>query len=128
MIKLLDTNIILRYLVRDNENQYNEAVGYFKKAEQGKLKLLIKPTVIAEASFVLETYYKKTNEEIASSMEVFLSQKWLKVEDRKALLLMWQWYRQNLHFVDSYLLACAKIEGIKVLTFDEQIFKLEADN
>lgn len=71
MIKLLDTNIILRYLVRDNENQYNEAVGYFKKAEQGKLKLLIKPTVIAEASFVLETYYKKTNEEIASSMEVF---------------------------------------------------------
>jgi predicted nucleic-acid-binding protein len=123
MIELLDTNIILRFLVGDNKLQQKEASLYFKEAESGKRKILVKPLVIAEACFVLESFYKKDKDEIADSMEVFLSQKWLKVEDRQPILAMWQWYRKNLHFVDSYLLACAKLGKFKILTFDKTLNK-----
>lgn len=128
MINLLDTNIILRYLVGDNEILHKKAVGIFKKAEDGNLKLLINVVVVAETCFVLESFYKRSLDEIATSMEVFLSQKWLKVEDRKGLLGMWTNYRNKLHFVDSYLLSTAKVNKYKILTFDKDIEKIEANN
>lgn len=123
MIELLDTNIVLRFLVGDNKLQQEEASDIFKEAESGKRKILIKSIVVAEVCFVLESFYKKSKEEVADSMEIFLSQKWLKVEDRQSLLTMWQWYRENLHFVDSYLLACAKLGKSKILTFDKTLNK-----
>lgn len=123
MINILDTNIILRYLVGDNRELHQKAVTIFKKAEAGELRLLVKVVVVAETCFVLESFYKKTTDEIASAMEVLLSQKWLKVEDRKVLLGMWTNYRNNLHFVDSYLLSSAKANKYKVLSFDKDLNK-----
>lgn len=123
MINILDTNVILRYLVGDSKELHKNAVNIFKKAESGELKLLIKVVVVAEACFVLESFYKKSLDEIANSMEVFLSQKWLKVEDRKGLLGMWTNYRNKFHFVDSYLLSSAKENKSKILTFDKDIEK-----
>lgn len=123
MINLLDTNIILRFIVGDNDQQRIEAKKIFKDAQKGNLKLLLKVVVVAEVCYVLEVFYKKTLEEIASSMEVLLSQKWLKVEDRKGLLGMWNNYRNRLHFVDSYLLSSAKANKYKILTFDNDLNK-----
>lgn len=123
MIELLDTNIILRYLVGDNKSQQDEAIKIFKEAERGKRKLLVKPIVIAEVCFVLESFYKKTREDIAESMKVFLSQKWLKIEDKSELLSMWPWYLKDQHFVDSYLLSCATTNKYKIATFDKKLDK-----
>lgn len=123
MINLLDTNIILRFIVGDNDQQRIEAKKIFKDAQKGNLKLLLKVVVVAEVCYVLEVFYKKTLEEIASSMEVLLSQKWLKVEDRNGLLGMWTNYRNKLHFVDSYLLSSAKANKYKILTFDKDLNK-----
>lgn len=128
MINILDTNIILRYLVGDNKELHGKAIDIFKKAESGELKLLVKVVVVAETCFVLESFYKKSIDEIATSMEVFLSQKWLKVEDRKGLLGMWTNYRNKLHFVDSYLLSSARVNKYKILTFDKDVNKLKANN
>lgn len=123
MNELIDTNIILRYLVGDNKDQQKQATQIFKEAERGKRKIIVKVVVIAETCFVLESFYKRSKEEIASSMEIFLSEKWLKVEDRRALLTMWMPYRQNLHFVDCYLLALADTNKQKIITFDKDLMK-----
>ena len=123
MMELIDTNIILRYLVNDDDGYYNKAKNIFKESEEGKRKIQVKVVVIAECCFVLESFYKKTKDEIASAMEVFLSQKWLKVDDRKTLLSMWPLYRENMHFVDSFLIAYSKVNECKVLTFDNDLDK-----
>ncbi len=123
MTDLIDTDIILRYLVGDDENLYQKAKQIFAEAKEGKREIRVKIVVIAECCYVLESFYKKSKDEIAESMEVLLSQKWLKVEDRQPLLYMWQWYRNNLHFVDSYLLACSKTNKMKILTFDKILQK-----
>lgn len=123
MTELLDTNVILRYLVGDNPTQQSQAKKIFQAAQAGKRNIIIKPLVVAEVCFVLESFYKKSLEEIASSMEIFLSQKWLEVEDRPALLGMWPWYREGLHFVDSYLIASAQIDNLNIITFDKDLEK-----
>lgn len=122
-MELIDTNVILRYLVGDNKELFDKAEKMFKEARSGKRKILIKVVVVAESCYVLESFYKKTKEEIATGMEVLLSQKWLKVEDRQALLGMWPWYKDDLHFVDSYLIACSKFNKYKITTFDKVLEK-----
>ncbi len=123
MKEILDTNIILRFFVGDNKAQQKKSKLIFAEAERGKRKLLVKPLVIAECCFVLESFYKKKRDQIASSFEVFLSQKWLVVEGREELLLMWNWYRKNFHFVDSYLLAWTKVKKSGIVSFDKKILK-----
>lgn len=120
---ILDTNVILRFLVGDNKEQQKQAIEWLQEAEGGKREIVVPSIVIAEASFVLESFYKKSRTEIAEAMEVFLSQSWLKVENRKILTELWAWYRLGFHFVDSFLLSWSKSDKYKILTFDKEILK-----
>ncbi len=119
--KLVDTNVILRYLVGDNKSQQLRARDWFLAAEAGEFELVIAPLVVAEACFVLESFYKLDRAEIARAFEVFLSQKWLQVQNREVLLGLWSRYMKGLHFVDSYLLSYADNEKYGILSFDKEL-------
>lgn len=120
---LLDTNVLVRFLVGDIKEQQKQALVRFHQAKEGSIRIIITPLVIAETCFVLESFYKKERQKIADVLEVFLSQRWLKVEDREILLGLWKWYKQGRHFVDSFLLSKAEIQENKILTFDQQLKK-----
>ncbi len=120
---LLDTNVLVRYLVRDEESQYQQVVNWLKDAEDGKMKIIIPTIVVAETCFVLESFYKKQRDEISDSMVVFLSQRWMAVPDRDILLSLWGNFKNGLHFVDSFLLSLAERENYKLLTFDKKLQK-----
>ncbi len=100
-----------------------QAERWFRDAESGKINIIIDPIVIAEATFVLQSFYKYSRDVIADTMEVFLSQRWLEVREREALLDLWHYYRDGLHFVDSYCLARAHHSGAGVLSFDKKVNK-----
>lgn len=121
MNKIVDTNIILRYLVGDQLELQKQAITIFQKAEHDKFKLIIKPLVIAECCFVLESFYHKSRLEITNTFKVFLAQRWLIVEDRDIMLNLWKWYVQNLHFVDSYLLSWSEANTGEIISFDKKL-------
>lgn len=121
--EVLDTNVLLRFLVGDNEKQHAQAERWLKEAETGKKTIVILPIVIAEAAFVLESFYKRSRVEIVRSLLVFISQRWLEVHDRDTLSKMWSWYEQRFHFVDSFLLAWSQVNEGAILTFDADIRK-----
>jgi predicted nucleic acid-binding protein len=123
--KVLDTNIITRYLIGDVESHLIEAKKIFKQAEDGEVTLLILPVVVAEVSYVLQKFYHKSELEISNAMQTILIQPWLELEHKRALLGMWGWYEQGQHFVDSYLLALDKFEGIEIVSFDKRLNKLK---
>ncbi|PIY80409.1 MAG: hypothetical protein COY80_02925 [Candidatus Pacebacteria bacterium CG_4_10_14_0_8_um_filter_42_14] len=120
---VVDTNVLLRFLVGDNSQQQKIAHTWFQEAESGKRQLIIKPLVIAETTFVLESFYKQSREKIADSLETLLAQKWLVVEERTVMNKLWYWYKNGLHFVDSYLLAWSKNNKAELLTFDKELIK-----
>ncbi len=125
MTEIVDTNVILRYLVGDDKKQKDRAKKWFKEAQAGKRKLAISPLVIAECCFVLESFYGQDREKIARVFESFLSQRWFKIDERKTLLALWKWYKKGLHFVDSFLLSWAKISGFGILSFDKELVQKE---
>ena len=119
----LDTNVLVRFLVGDNAPQQKQAEEWFREAEQGRRAIVVTPVVIAETSFVLESYYRFDRKQIADRLEVFVSQRWLDVEDRLSLQRLWSLYRGGLHFVDSYLHARASQANGKILTFDQKLLR-----
>jgi len=126
IIEQIDTNILIRFFIGDNRVQHRQAEAIFREAEKGKKKLKLTALVIAETAYVLESFYKRLRPEIAQFLKVFISQKWIAVEERTILQNLWSWYLKGFHFVDSYLLASAKINGEKILTFDKKLQKIAA--
>ena len=117
--EIIDTNVLLRFFVGDNPSQQKQAEQWLKQAEAGQRSLLVSSLVIAETCFVLESFYKHQREDIANILEIFISQPWLKIPEREILLGLWSWYRQGLHFVDSYLLSWSQVKDGGLLTFDQ---------
>ena len=119
--ELIDTNILIRFFIGDNPEQHKKAEKIFREAELGKRKLRLTALVTAEAVYVLESFYKRPRQEIAEFLEVFISQRWLAVENRQILQNIWPWYLRGFHFVDSFLLAWGKANNEKILSFDKKL-------
>lgn len=122
---LLDTNVLIRFLVGDNSKQLAQAKNWFERAEEGEYKIIVSSIVIAETCFVLESFYQVTRQEIADKLQVFLGQRWLRIPNRQVLLALWPHYLKDFHFVDSYLMSQAKISNSNILTFDIKLKKLK---
>lgn len=123
IVSILDTNVLVRFLVGDNAPQRAQAERWFKEAEHGRRAIIVSPLVIAETSFVLESFYKQKRGAVADTLEVVVSQRWLNVEERTVMLKALSYYRRGLHFVDSYLRAWTAVHGGEILTFDKDLKK-----
>jgi predicted nucleic acid-binding protein len=55
--KLVDTNLIVRYLVQDHEKRAKAAGKLFDACDRGEVAIVGLPTVLAECVFVLESFY-----------------------------------------------------------------------
>ena len=64
----LDTNILVRFLVRDDEKQAEKARKRIKEAEMRRERLKIPLLVVLETIWVLESAYDKTRSEILDAI------------------------------------------------------------
>ncbi|MDF7801881.1 hypothetical protein P4C99_20560 [Pontiellaceae bacterium B1224] len=58
---LIDTNVIIRYLVEDPETikpKFKGVYSFFEKVERGETKVLLPELVLFEAFFVLTSFYE----------------------------------------------------------------------
>ncbi|TFH14900.1 MAG: PIN domain-containing protein [Lentisphaerales bacterium] len=64
----VDTNIIVRFLVRDDEKQADAVRRRLKQAEKNRERLLVPLLVILETIWVLESAYDKSRSDILDSI------------------------------------------------------------
>lgn len=64
----VDTNVVVRFLVRDDEKQAEQARKRLKQAEESRERLLIPLLVVLETIWVLESAYDKTRAEILDAI------------------------------------------------------------
>ena len=117
---MVDANVILRYLLKDNEKFYKEAEALFNDAFSGKKKILIMHSVIAEVVYVLLKLYKVSRKEIAEVLTELLKIKGVKVQDKEILFNVFKIFEnRNLDFVDCVL--CAYSRKYQVMSFDKEV-------
>ncbi len=120
---VVDTNVLVRFLINDISDQRTKAREWLKDAEAGKLNIFVPALVVAETVFVLRVSYKMPFFEISEALEALVNERWLEVEDRELVNLALKFSADGRHFVDSYLLALNQIFGYEILTFDKKLKK-----
>lgn len=65
----LDTNVLVRYLTRDDPAQYANAAAVIDRAVDRKEQLLVNTAVLCELVWVLGAAYDYSREEIADALE-----------------------------------------------------------
>lgn len=79
-MKGLDTNVLVRYLVKDDKKQAEIASAYIRKiADSGEL-CFINKVVMCELIWVLESAYEFNKDEIADVCEKILKTKQFEIE------------------------------------------------
>lgn len=71
--RLVDTNVIIRYLVQDHEKHAKLATRLFDACDRGELVIVVLPSVLAESVFVLESFYQASRIDIASALVRLIS-------------------------------------------------------
>ena len=124
-VYLLDTNVILRFLLADHPQLSQEAKAIFEKAEAGKVKLFLNHTTIAEVFWVLESFYKLTKEEIIEIITGLLRFPNMKVPEKRMMLgVLSLLNRRNISYIDAYNLIFARKNGLELKTFDKKLERL----
>jgi predicted nucleic-acid-binding protein len=121
----VDTNVFLRFFVRDVEAQYEKARALFEKAEAGTIKLETSELVIAEIVWVLESFYGFTRKEIAEVLTTLLASRNLKIANHTKIGHAAVLYASGtMDFIDAYNIAYMRSkEYTKVATFDVKHYK-----
>jgi predicted nucleic-acid-binding protein len=119
-MKILDANIILRYLIRDNEQMALYAKELIKNNA-----VTVTIEVIAEVVYVLNKVYQKDRASIANVLVRFIGLDNIICERDDIVTTALQTYTDNnLDFVDCILYAYHKELGYEVCTFDKKLSKL----
>ncbi|MBF0472294.1 MAG: PIN domain-containing protein [Nitrospirae bacterium] len=122
--KIPDTNVIIRYLLKDHEEHFKIAHEFFESVKSGNTKIIINECVIAECVYVLLKIYNVPKDNIVSNLKILLSYKGVKNIDREELieaLTLFNIY--NIDIVDCILCAKAKKLGMELFTFDKELMK-----
>jgi len=122
---LPDTNIIVRYLVKDNITLYTKAKDFFDKVKEGSEKAVILESVIAECIYVLTKIYHAPKDKASNSLIDILHYKGIANDDQKELIrALTLFSERNIDIVDCILCAKAVGSGDNLFSFDEELNKL----
>ncbi|NRA73740.1 MAG: PIN domain-containing protein [Rickettsiales bacterium] len=122
---VIDTNVIIRYLLGNDKELFKKARYFFDLLKMGKAKAYLEQTVFTEVIFVLSKVYNVPKEEISRTLSNLLMLKGILNEERDILLESLQIYKNtNLHIVDCIIAAKCRTHNIKPITFDEELKKV----
>ena len=122
--RLVDTNLIVRYLVQDHERHAKAAGKLFDACDRGDVVIVVLPAVLAESVFVLESFYEHLRGDIASALGRLISSPGVEIS-RTAIHLdaLDRYRRTKIHFVDCLIAATAAAENTPVASFDQDFRK-----
>lgn len=122
----LDTNVLVRFLVRDDEEQFERAQRLIRREAQAGVPVLVNHLVLLETEWVLRSRYKLSKAEILGAFSDLMSSVDVNFEDEPALEeALFVWKNASIQFADCLIgarygtLACSA-----TATFDADAVKL----
>lgn len=123
---LVDTNILLRFLIGEPAPQAEAAKEIFARASAEEIALDISPLIVAEAFYTLHSFYQVEKKETATKLLVLLDQPGIKLRDAPQVTdALERLQTVKVGFADAFLAAVAADEDIPVLSFDRGLDKFK---
>lgn len=124
--RFVDTNILLRYLVRDDEEKARRALVLLARVERGEEKVITSPMVIFETVFTLQSRYKVPRERIKELVLSIIALRGLQLPSKNVYYRAFDLYvAHNLSFADAYNAAYMEAEKVSnIYSFDADFDKI----
>jgi predicted nucleic acid-binding protein len=123
---LLDTNVLLRFLLGDHEELSPKAVRLFQQAADRECLVILTDLGIAEAVWVLTSYYKLQKKPVAESLAKLLVRAGVHCPDLEGVLdALARFKSTNCDFYDCYLAAQGVAAGLTIASFDKDFTKFK---
>lgn len=114
MKKIIDANVILRYLLDDNKDMAEQAEMIIQEGAQTL------PEIIAEVVYVLTGVYNMKREDVAICIVSILNL--VETEYHDILVYAINLFKEkNLDFVDCILIAYNHINNVQIFSFDKKL-------
>ena len=129
-MRYLDTNIIIRYLTRDDETKAAACYQLFQRVSNGLEELATTVATIAEATYVLSSQrgpYRLQPDEIAARLHPIVALRGLVMSDKRVCIRALDLYAQYpfLDFADALGVAQMEARGItEILSYDRDFDRL----
>ena len=117
----LDTNVLVRLVLRDNEAQAQRARKLLEAHAHSDASLFVSDVVLAEFAWVLRSRYALPDEAIAQTLRAMLDNATLALQSRSAAVEALRLFGQGgVDFPDCLVVALAQSCNCKaVATFDQ---------
>ncbi len=119
-MRAIDTNVLVRLIVRDDPDQVRLAEEFIAKGAW------VSHLVLAETLWVLDAVYERSKRQIATVTEMLLNHKQLTLQDADVVAAALVLYRERpaVNFSDFMVLEIARKAGHQPLgTFDRSLAK-----
>jgi len=128
MVYLLDTNIFVRFFVKEDEKSFNECYTLLDKVQRNLIKAVTNTLVIAEVVWLLKSYYKLDRQTISMIVKAINCFNGLKIISNYELNLaagIFQDY--NLKFVDALIATIPQIFTKKwtIISYDKDFDQID---
>jgi predicted nucleic-acid-binding protein len=121
-MRAVDTNVLVRLVVRDDEKQVRAAEAFIVGGAW------VSHLVLAETTWVLDAVYERTAEQIAAAIDMLLNHEHLTMQDADVVTAAIENFRKRpgLGFSDCLVLEIARKAGhLPLGTFDRDLAKLD---
>jgi predicted nucleic-acid-binding protein len=122
----VDTNVLIRYLVRDDRSQYERARRLINREVGSGEPMLVSLLVLLEAEWVLRSRYQLTKSELLAAFSALLEAAELAFEDEPSVeQAIYSWKDSAAEFTDCLTAARNRRLGCRATaTFDAKAQKL----
>lgn len=122
MVKILDANVIIRYLVADDEKKADAIERLLKSDEI----LILTDVTISEIVWVLSSYYENTRDEVVEKISTLVQLSSIKCSKKIILTALNLFQKHNIDWVDAYLAAYAEENNIdEIYSYDHDLDKVK---
>ncbi|MGI6775730.1 MAG: PIN domain-containing protein [Patescibacteria group bacterium] len=123
--KLLDTNVVVRFLAEDNPLLAQKAKRIFLEAQENEL--VIPDFVLTEIVWVLLSFYQLDKKTVIEKLEAMLAFDKFSLHRKVLRQAIDLWRNENISFVDAYLLSLSFNQKRKLYSFDKRLKKLAGE-
>ncbi|MBS9779959.1 MAG: type II toxin-antitoxin system VapC family toxin [Moraxellaceae bacterium] len=123
----LDTNVLVRLLVRDDEIQYQKTLTFLTNIEQEKKQAFISVLVILEVIWVLGNHYNINRIDIITKLLELLNIPTFHFENPQGIKELLNNAKSNNYDLSDLMIAyhCKHHQALPVMTFDKKASKFE---
>jgi predicted nucleic acid-binding protein len=124
LLLVIDTNVILRHLLRDHADHSPRAAALFMRVRRGEQSIFCPDTAIFEAVHILHGFAKAPRDRTVAALLMLVELPLFRMDHKDAIITALQFWAEHsaLDYADCYHLTLTRELGMtEIYTFDRKM-------